>query len=412
MSVMKKVLWVTSEFPPQVNVAAIRNVKFLKYLPQFNWGAVVICPKETAKHDETSEKLLRQLSASITILASVSNPFRSLENKKIHLAYLINNMMPPDGHNLWVFPVLFNIGPKIVEHKPHLVYTTCSPFSLNLIGAWVKYKYQLPWVTDFRDLWTLNPLLKRLMTPYYRLLSEVLERFYLKYCDALIVNTKNSQIRMIEKYPWLNNKIWVIPNGFDPEDIQVNNESRVIPNSFFYGGSIYNKYSPLPLLQLLSKFLNKTYSDSSWELHYAGNANDMFANLVRQAGIRVKCETHGYLDPTSYNQFIQQMKFVLFCMPNNLDAKSWIPARLYDYIGNKSRIISLISRDSEVANILEQYGNCLTIFYDEPIDIQCNKLHQYFTELEHEKQVNKKIIDGFSRKLLTSQLAQIFDQLT
>ena len=179
---MKKVLWVTSFFPPRINVATNRNVKFLKYLAKYDWEALVVCPRETLGHTNTSRKLMSQMGAGVKVLPMPMDPFFFLHDQAgvsrmaRYVGYLANNVVPPDGHLFWSLRVLGRSGKDIRQHKPNLVYTTCSPFSINVIGAWIKFRYHVPWVTDFRDLWTLNPDHRRFLSSYHRIVSNILEK--------------------------------------------------------------------------------------------------------------------------------------------------------------------------------------------------------------------------------------------
>ncbi|MFH2047084.1 MAG: glycosyltransferase [Pseudomonadota bacterium] len=416
---MKKVFWITSFFPPRINVATNRNVKFLKYLAQYEWEALVACPKETLDQTKTSRRLMSQIGSAVTVLPMPSDPFfflhdRADVNKMAkYLGYLINNIIPPDGHIFWSLLALNQIGKEMKKHKPDIVYTTCSPFSINLIGLWVKLKYHVPWVTDFRDLWTLNPDRKRFLSSYHHVISNVIEKVYLNYCDALIVNTDASKSRMVDKYPFLKNKTCIIPNGFDPEDIPTENQSP-IENSFFYGGLIdrASNYTPLPILKLLSRLEDKGLLNFPWELHYAGNEGSDFIDLCVLAGINGRERTHGYLDHGIFYGLIQSMDYVIVCMPRDVDTSSWIPARFYDYIGNKSRIICLAPRESELASIIKQYGKGVTLFYDEPEDIQIKKLHAFIVAHKDNSMVSEEFIERFSRKNLALQLSQIFNHVS
>ncbi len=303
------------------------------------------------------------------------------------------------------------MGEEIREHKPDLVYTTCSPFSINLIGAWCKSKYQIPWITDFRDLWTLNPDRKRFLISYHRTVSNLLEKTYLKYCDALVVNTDASKLRMIEKYPFLDGKTFIIPNGFDSEDIP----SPIRPScegTFFYSGLIdlANDYTPFPILKLLAKMQETGALNNSCTFHYAGNEGTVFGNLCKQAGLSGRERMHGYLDHTSFYGLIQTMSYVLLCMPSDANTSSWVPARVYDYIGNKSRIICLASRISEVAKIIAQYGNGLTLFYEETEDVQMRRLHEFL--LKGAGAASDEFIKCFSRRSLTIRLAELFNRVS
>lgn len=417
---MKKVLWVTSWFPPRVGVATIRNIKLLKYLPLSAWEAMVVCPLEQLEHTKLSRDLLDQLGASVTVSPGPRDPFyllldrRESDKKAQYLTSLMNNLIPPDGHLLWATLVLFHIGRQINLHSPDLVYTNCSPFSGNLIGAWVKYRYKIPWATDFRDLWTLNPMSgKRFLNSYYRVVSGWLERFYLKRCDALIVNTDGSRSRMVSKYPWLINKTWVIPNGYDQEYIPRNAKAAAIPRSILYAGTIDRRttYTPLPLFELLSK-LPADGNDANWTLHYVGNESEVFLDLAREAGISFACKTHGYLDQASYYDLIRRMDYVTLCMPFEVDSKSWVPARIYDYIGNKSRIICLAHRHSEVLRLLQEYDNGLILLYDEPEAQRIERLREYLLQPQRNHEPSEGFVKSFSRREIAKRLAQVFDRLT
>jgi len=415
---LKKVLWITSYFPPRVNVATNRNVKFLKYLPDFDWEALVVSPNETGSHTNASQRLINQLSPSITVLPMPPDPFHFLLDRADvskaarYLGYLMNNIIPPDGHLFWSVSVLYCIGKAIRKYKPDIVYTTCTPFSLNLAGAWIKYKYRVQWVTDFRDLWTLNPMSRSFINSYHHVVSIILERLYLGYCDALIVTTKNSETRMKEKYPFLKNKIGVIPNGFDFEDIHLKNHNK-IQNSFFYGGLIDRKsnYTPLPILRLLSRLEDECLLNGPLELNYAGNEGMKFIDICNQAGINGSVKIHGYLDHESFYDLIQSMEHVIMCMPCDVNTTSWIPARFYDYIGNNSRIICMATRMSELTKMIKHYGNGITIFHDEPEDVQIQKLQNFLAVKKKDSMVSRKFIERFSRKHLAMQLSLIFNNI-
>ena len=416
---MKKVVWVTSFFPPRINVATNRNVKFIKYLTQYEWEALVVSPKETREHTNASLRLTNQVGETATILSMPSDPFLLLHDKAEvnkmarYAAHLMNNIVPPDGHIFWCMLVLGRIGKEIERYEPDLVYTTCSPFSINLIGAWIKYRYRIPWVTDFRDLWTLNPDRRRFLSGYHSIISGILEKKYLDYCDALIANTNASESRMVEKYPSLKNKTFVIPNGFDPMDIPPRNLPTT-EGAFFYGGLIdcTNNYTPFPILRLLGKLDNKGMMNNRWTVHYAGNEGEEFSQLCRQAGIEGRENTYGYLDHGNFYRLIQSMSYVIMCMPGDVDTSSWIPARLYDYMGNRSRIICLAARDSELARVIQEYGSGITLFYDEPEDLQIQKLHAFLIAHPDENLVSDEFVERFSRKNLTRQLCQAFNHIT
>ncbi len=414
---MKKVIWVTSFFPPCVNVATARNTKLLKYLPANGWEALVVCPDYKIEHTENSRALLSQLSPFVRVSRSGPDWLLSLVSRRgqnriaRYTSYIMNNVIPPDGHVFWALASMKHLGKEIKRYKPDLVYTTCNPYSLNLLGAWARIKFGLPWVTDFRDLWTLNQQPRRAFGFYNQIVSSYLERRYVRCCDGFIANTDNSKKRMVAKYPGLSGKIEVVPNGYDPQDIQTNEPDSVISNSFFYSGSIVanTPYHPLGVLKILGSLENSGKLASNWQLHYAGGQGTAFKEYAAQAGIQMRCVDHGYLDHKRYYGLIRKMDYIIMALPYGLDCSSWIPSRLYDYMGNKAKIICLAPRGSEVFVLLKRYENGVALFYEDPEDLNTEKLNRYLKQIKNENVVPQKFISHYSRESQARKLSKIFD---
>jgi hypothetical protein len=187
----------------------------------------------------------------------------------------------------------------------------------------------------------------------------------------------------------------------------------VIPKSFFYSGSIYQKAenTPLPILKLIAKLVDNGYIDATWEIHYAGSNGTAFSSLLEKEKLPLKYTDHGYLEHKSLYQLISCMEYVLLCMPYGSDTTSWIPARFYDYIANNSRLICLVSPGSEVSKMLEHYKNAVVVYHDEPESVQISKVMQFFS---NKRESNEKVFDfisSFSRRELASRLANIFNNI-
>ena len=56
-------------------------------------------------------------------------------------------------------------GPFDVN-RPDVLYSTSSPVSAHLVALLVSRATGIPWVADFRDAWTKNPMAHGLATPH------------------------------------------------------------------------------------------------------------------------------------------------------------------------------------------------------------------------------------------------------
>ena len=88
--------------------------------------------------------------------------------------------------------------------------------------------------------------------------------------------------------------------------------------------------------------------------------------------------------------------------------RSWIPARIYDYIGNNSRIICLASVKSEVSLLLKKYQKSVRLFYEESEEVRVKKLRNFMSEYNCKNEVSDEFIQSFSRKKLTMRLSDLF----
>lgn len=416
---IKKVLWITSFFPPYTNVATARSLKFLKYLPSFGWEAVVVCPKDKSRFSTAAKEQIDQLNNCVRIARTVPDLFHNFAVQHASnpiarcVGHVMNNVIPPDGHIYWTIASLYHIGKTIRIHKPDLVFTTCNPYSLNLAGLLAKKRFGIPWVTDFRDLWTLNQQPRRILKRYHGVVSGILEKYYLRRCNHLVVTTVNSAKRMTDQYGFLKNRTTVIPNGFDMDDLMLQESTSKIPFSFFYSGSIvaHTSYNPMPVLTLLARLENEGRLHKDWAIHYSGSQGNDFAEMAKRAGVLRKVKNHGYLGHKDYYKLIGQMQYVIMCLPSGLDCKSWIPSRTYDYMGNRTNIICMAHKNSEVFRIFEEYDNGLALYYEDSQNEQVAKLKTYLEAAKSVPQPSDEFLERFNRKVLTGRLAMLFDGL-
>jgi len=116
---------------------------------------------------------------------------------------------------LWVIPALRRGLALIRERRPDVIYTSTGPFCSNLIGFFLSRWTGVPWVTDYRDLWT-GSWLKWWPTRIHFELERALERACLNRATRVIANTPAARDTLVREFPSLDaDKVDVIPNGWD-----------------------------------------------------------------------------------------------------------------------------------------------------------------------------------------------------
>jgi glycosyltransferase involved in cell wall biosynthesis len=192
------VLFIAYDFPPCDEIGgSLRSEKFIKYLPKFGWDYSVLSLSQASQTRP-------ELYPNVTRIPSLT-PWRR--------PYQVT----PYG---WL-PTLWTKARRILSRTQHdLIYVTSPPFFHILVADWLRREFGLPLVVDFRDAWSLDPYMEgsRLKKFLYRRIFPLVEGHVLKRCDYFIANTSSAQRVYLKKYPSLNGRIAMLPNGFDEED--------------------------------------------------------------------------------------------------------------------------------------------------------------------------------------------------
>jgi hypothetical protein len=151
---VRRVLMVAYYFPPLGGAGVQRTLKFVKYLPEFDWQPVVLATK-------VSDARLRDPSLEKEIPATVSvcrTPALTLPARlPWRLRSFIARWLLLVDEQLGWLPFAVSQGQRMIEeHGVEAIYTTSAPYTSHLIGARLKQRTGLPWVADFRDPWVGN----------------------------------------------------------------------------------------------------------------------------------------------------------------------------------------------------------------------------------------------------------------
>jgi hypothetical protein len=93
---MKRVLIITTAFPPQPTIGRQRSVKFAKYLPEFGWEPVILTVDDRYLSDRDDDTL-KELPADLQVHRAffVPDPLRSVK-KIVHRPTLSSD---PHGYD-------------------------------------------------------------------------------------------------------------------------------------------------------------------------------------------------------------------------------------------------------------------------------------------------------------------------
>jgi glycosyltransferase involved in cell wall biosynthesis len=123
----------------------------------------------------------------------------------------------PDPQIFWVPSALRAATRALGGKRPDAVLCSGPPFSIFLVGWIRKLSRGTPLVLDYRDVWLDHPWWP--VPAWRRGLESWLERRLLAAADRVIANHAAMQRQLIARQPSAADRIAIIPNGFDAEEL-------------------------------------------------------------------------------------------------------------------------------------------------------------------------------------------------
>jgi hypothetical protein len=266
---MNKVLIVTYHFPPRPTVGGLRPLGLARYLPEFGWQAVILTaalpgrpdPKfevvETPRRDSGVLRLGSRLFGLNTEqplmaqTAQLKNKLR-IRSERSPLDVLLTAVGEvtayPDPQKGWRAYAV-EAGEDILRRQDiKAIISTSPPATGHIVARALKDEFKVPWIADFRDLWTQN-----YYYPYSRLRrvrERKLELRTLAAADALVTVSQPAadDLRSLHR----QKPVHSIPNGFDPTEVNATPAKLTDKFTVTYTGNLYpGKQSPEPLFAAL-----------------------------------------------------------------------------------------------------------------------------------------------------------------
>ena len=431
------VLIISAFFAPQTHAAMFRVHKLVKYLPKYGYKPIVVTTDINYNYNENLN-LLKEFTSDVEIYKTqyIEPTFRGLKmffggedttfktmkarglikiqsssnialnkekliNKYInHLKKIIYNR--PDAYWTWVYSASRLANKLIKEKKIKLFYTVANPNTILKIGLNIKNKNpDIKWVADFRDPIGYSYKFENLTQKEIFWIKNTFEK------ADVIVGLSNSYGGIFKKlYDLKEEKFQFIPTGVDEEYIpkeQLSKENYVVFAGEYQVG--YDTY----LFELLSELKQKKILKENFRIKIIGRKeiNEPLIKSKLNNKNRV-LEMIEFIDNISQKELYKIIKkskagilFVGECFWWNNFAK------LVDYIGLNTKVITFASQNSEAYNELKKAN--LGVFLTGDINKDLDILKIFF-----EKKDIENATDYYKKYLANSQVklfVEIFNKL-
>lgn len=436
-TIRKKVLFCAYIFPPIGGSGVQRSLKFVKYLRSNGYEPVVLTVGKNDGKIVNDFSMLQDIPSDITIIRIDNKTFLpeflSLEEQQeiynlycgmvqsedwmkryIKIINSIDARLIPDNKLIWVNECLKMIAQKINMDEIDIVFTTGNPFSTFFLGYYLKKRYGIKWVQDYRDPWMNNQFY---LDNYYKDdkltfgLQMQLEKKLTQLADAIIVVGKSLKKDYTEKYGISSEKLFEITNGYDEDDfnnIEIN--SRNDKFTICYNGTVYIDRNPVELLEIINGLIDIGQIEmETIQWNFNGNIEEYWKNKI------INSDRYGIV---KYNGYLSHIESIKNSMGSDMlvlfGTETGYTGKIFEYIRMNKPILSLSpSSNDELSYILDNTMTGKNFIYNDKEKIKDFILDYYNKWKNKEKDfvVNYNEIKKYSREHTTALLADIFTKV-
>jgi len=402
----RRVLMLCYYYPPLASAGTQRSVGFARWLRAHGWTPIVLTVRQSRIRWEPrcedvppDVDVVRSfewdLQRLLTLLTGVLTRLR----KWLRLSFrpgLLYTWCLPDIQMAW-FSTLRGAW---LARTCDCVYASCSPFSSALSACLIKRLTGRPVVLDFRDPWALNPHSPH--TPMQRRILARLERWVIRVCDALILNTPGAERLYRERYPDHAHKMTCVPNGFDRlNPAEPARDGRRF--TIMHAGDFYRSRTPARLLEALAEL-----NDPDVEFVQLGPGSavlDRYADRVRITQIdRVRHE-----DALARMRTASLLYLVQGWEEGVTDYVS-VASKTYEYLATGLPILAEVP-PGDNADIIRRYATCAWVVTEPSVEAVKRAVCAARAAARREPRIDPLFIDTFDRRRLTARLAAILDRV-
>lgn len=441
----RKVLVIAYYFPPAGGSPIQRTLKFVKYMQQYGYEPIVLttdsdsylgsCPVDRSLLSDVPEGIrivrikddftwMNRISKKksqeiIEFLYSVSDSTEWMD-----MFMKIRNTQPlyimPDKLILWANECARCIEQHIDMRDIDLLYSTVPEWSPHLIASFLKMRYGIKWVADYRDPWASNEDYVKLYYPWMMkdevILDQRLEKMLTRKMDSIIVAGGRWSVDFVTNYGIEAGKIKEITNGYDEADFLGLSEKSEKNEKFtlcYNGGIDYNR-NPIPLIKVINTLIEEEVlekTDIQWIFN--GYITDYYLEKMNEEDKYHIVIQNGMLQHRESIQIALKSDVMVMYGEHGEKGVLNYPGKFYEYLRIGRPILCFSSAQSFQNDVLQENGMGVNI---DLYDLKGIKtfLEEQITAWKENKNIktgDRNLILKYERRNLAKRLADEFNRL-
>lgn len=416
---MKKVLIISSKFPPSLDMGARRPFGIAKYLPKYGWEPIVLTRKIRGNQPDGIRVIATEYRDVIASLKSKLKIDKKSSLQGQLVVSITNSHISPIIRWLkeiikekkdWYKLALKSASKFLDREKIDAIVSTSPPIVTHHIAKKLKRKYKIPWIADIRDPWSQSPYIDR--THFIKFIDSRREVKVLSDADILVTVTNPMVDTLKELHK--NKQIVCITNGYDEDDFSKTQPKLTSKFTFTYTGLLHNrKRDPEPLFKAVSDLIN--------ENKIKRDLIEIRLYVQKEGWLIEEVKKYGLEDIVHINEFIPreealkkqcESQILLILRWDNKKEEIFCPGKIYEYLGARRPIISVGGPNSGPVKELLEHTNSGKLAKNLG-DLKNIIMEYYYEFIEYGKvKCQSKNIQNYTYDLITKKYSNILNNLT
>ncbi len=375
---MKKVL-IIGHFWPYRSGGSKRMIGLAKRLPEFGWKPIILTGPLHRKPDsqfkvveafctdvfENWRKILFFLG-----LKSDKNVSREVK-KKLKLAsrnsfidFFISSYLTifayPDAFKSWKVPAI-KAGEEIIKKEKVDAIISVWPQISHIIAKKLKEKYEqvsfggqkkISWIADFPELWSRN------CDYSYGFLRKIIDRRLeiktLSSANAFIVLSQYDKETQEKIHK--GKEIYVIPHGFELDDINIPPTKLTAKFTITYAGTLYaGKRDPSKFLKPLKELISEGFiNPEKIEVRFYGPREEWLNKEIEKYGLSEIVKQYGFFPREIILERERDSQVLLLLKWEDLKEKGVYSGKIFEYLATRRPILATGGGQDVVSDLLNE----------------------------------------------------------
>lgn len=357
------VILVSYIFPPYNSIAAQRSVKLVGFFLQHFEIVYVLKLAEKDMPEKKIDKQYNNLYSNNPRVKIIDVPLESFGYEDPHKATFIGKLISgfltrilcSNGY-FWLSPLRQNIEQLIEAHKISLLFVTGPPFLPFAVAKKIKEKFNIPYIIDYRDLWTTNP-----RTPAFgisrKIIGNTLEKKILSNAKV-VLTVSNGCAKSLANFSTLKQlPIHVIMNIPDKRysDLFLQAISLPIKNDklcrLVLTGTVYTNCTFWPIIDIISSMTSS--KKNRFIFCYCGPSSAMVKKEFEKYGLAAQLIDRGMLTKDEAIKELNQADVLVSLIDDGKQKfddtiAGLMTTKIFDYFLSGKKILNIGPKVSDV----------------------------------------------------------------